>query len=254
MYICRIFGLMRKNVKPYQDSSDKKTQVGQMFNNIAKNYDLLNRVLSLGIDQIWRRKMVNSLSYLKDRTSSAILDVATGTGDVALAIAKQYPQSNVIGVDIAGKMLEKGDQKIKHQKLDNRIRLELGDAESLAFDNNSFDGITVAFGVRNFENLMLGLQEMYRVLRDNSQLIILEFSKPRGFVFKGIYHIYFKYLLPLVGKIKSGDAHAYDYLFRSVQNFPDGSQFTDRLKEIGFSDVQEKRLTFGICTLYKAKK
>ncbi len=245
---------MSEEIKPYQDSNNKKNQVSEMFNNIAKNYDLLNRVLSLGIDQRWRKKLVNSFSFIQGIDGPKLLDIATGTGDVAIALAKEYQNTNVIGVDIANKMLEKGNIKIKAKDLTERIKLELGDAESLNFSDNSFEGISVAFGVRNFENLSSGLKEMNRVLRSGGKLAVLEFSKPRGILFKSIYHAYFKYLLPLVGRIKSGDPHAYDYLFRSVQNFPDGEGFIQCLREVGFSNIQERRLTFGICTLYTAEK
>lgn len=245
--------MKKKNIKPYEaENANKKAQVSKMFDNIAPTYDLLNRVLSLGIDQSWRRKMISYLDYKNEERS--VLDIATGTGDVAIRIARECPNTKITGLDISANMLKVAEKKIAKYKLTDQIDFIEGDAENLPFEDNRYDGITVAFGVRNFEHLKAGLKELHRVTKDNGTLVVLEFSKPRALIIKGIYNGYFKYILPLLGKIKSGDAHAYDYLYRSVQEFPDGDEFLRILKETGFINAEAKRLTFGICTLYIAKK
>jgi demethylmenaquinone methyltransferase/2-methoxy-6-polyprenyl-1,4-benzoquinol methylase len=238
-------------VKPYNTEAGKKAEVEQMFDKIAPRYDLLNRVLSLGIDVSWRKKAIRMLEAEQPRK---ILDVATGTADVAILTAKMLQPDQVIGVDIANQMLEFGRIKINQQGLSSIIQLETGDSESLRFDNNSFDAVTVAFGVRNFENLGNGLKEMCRVLRPGGRVVVLEFSKPNIFPFKQLYNFYFKYVLPLIGRLTSRDVKAYTYLFESVQAFPEGKAFTDLLIQAGFQDPSYKRLTLGICTIYSAVK
>jgi demethylmenaquinone methyltransferase / 2-methoxy-6-polyprenyl-1,4-benzoquinol methylase len=239
-------------VTPYNNSTDsKKQQVEQMFDHIAPRYDLLNRVLSLGIDVWWRRK---ALSYLEPLQPKKLLDVATGTADVALTAAKMLKPERIIGIDIANQMLDLGRVKIREKGLESMIILETGDSEQLRFDDNYFDAVTVAFGVRNFEHLEKGLAEMYRVLRPGGRAVVLEFSKPNIFPFKQLYNAYFKYVLPLIGRLTSRDTRAYTYLFESVQAFPEGRDFLDILSKTGYQHAQCKRLTFGICSIYTAEK
>ncbi len=242
---------MIESVKPYQQDQTKKTQVASMFDNIAGKYDLLNRVLSLGIDKSWRKK---AILKLKELHPNVVLDVATGTADVALMIVDLLKPQKVIGIDISKQMLEFGESKISAKGHNSQIFLELGDAEDLRFEDNSFDAITVAFGVRNFEDLDLGLREMYRVLKPQGRLVVLEFSKPTLFPFKQIYNFYFRYILPLIGRLTSKDTRAYSYLYESVQAFPDGILFLDHLKAQGFVNNKYESLTLGICTIYIGNK
>lgn len=238
-------------VKPYSADEGKKVQVERMFDRIAPKYDLLNRVLSLGIDVWWRRR---ALRYLKKNPPQEMLDVATGTGDVAIMATKMLKPRQITGIDIANQMLEVGREKIKKAGLENIIRLETGDSENLRFPDHSFDAVTVAFGVRNFENLEKGLAEMLRVLRPGGRVVILEFSRPHLFPFKQLYNAYFKYALPLIGRLTSRDTRAYTYLFESVQAFPEGPNFLNILSKTGFYHPQCERLTLGICTIYTASK
>lgn len=228
----------------------KKEQVADMFDNIAGKYDFLNHFLSLGIDKGWRKKAIKSLAEIEPKQ---ILDVATGTGDLAIAAMQLKPES-IIGVDISTGMMEVGKQKLKEQGLDNTITLKYGDSEALPFDGDSFDAITCAYGVRNFENLEAGLKEMNRVLRSGGRVAILEFSHPRQFPVKQGYQFYFKYILPLLGKIVSKHSRAYTYLPESVKVFPEGQQFCRILESCGFKGVKAKPLTFGVTTLYTASK
>lgn len=240
-------------IKPYQDdTSGKKSQVSKMFNNIAPYYDFLNRLLSLGIDISWRKKAVRQL--LTDPRPKIILDVATGTADLALEINRQLSPQHITGIDIADDMLEIGRKKIARQNLSQVIRLESGDSEDLKFEDNYFDAITVAFGVRNFENLEKGLTEMRRVLKPGGKAVVLEFSKPRIFPFKQLYHFYFKNILPFIGRFTSKDPKAYQYLYESVQSFPDGERFTEILSNVGFKQSKCIPLTLGICSIYVAEK
>jgi len=237
---------------PYKDKeSGKKEQVAHMFNNIARRYDFLNHFLSLGIDKIWRRKTIRSLKSIP--SDSNLLDVASGTGDLAIAALKLKPQK-IVGIDISEKMLGIGMDKIKKKKLDQIISLQQGDSEDIRFEENYFDAITVAFGVRNFENLTKGLSEMYRVLKPNGRVAILEFSKPKQFPLKQIYNFYFKRMLPFIGKIISKDYAAYTYLYDSVSQFSEGEQFIDELKKLGFKNCTYKKLSFGIASIYNANK
>lgn len=241
-----------KEVKPYEnDEASKKGQVTKMFDNIAPYYDYLNRLLTVGIDIIWRRKAIKEL---KSKDPKRILDIATGTADLAIEAAKQLNPDSIIGMDISSEMIGVGNKKISKRKLENLITLELGDSEALRYEDNAFDAITAGFGVRNFENLEKGLSEMYRVLDHNGKMVILEFSRPTIFPFKQAFNIYFKNILPVIGKIKSKDPKAYKYLYESVQVFPDYHNFAAILKKIGFTDVKWKPLSFGICTIYSAKK
>ena len=234
----------------YKEEVTKKEQVAEMFDNISGSYDFLNHFLSVGIDKIWRKK---AIKLLKKYNPKRILDVATGTGDLALAALKLNPDK-VIGVDISNKMLDVGRKKITKQKLNDKVELKNGDAENLPFDNDSFDAITSAYGVRNFSDLSKGLSEMSRVLVDGGHAVILEFSQPKNFIFRKLYFFYFCNVLPFVGKLVSKDNRAYAYLPESVRAFPDGEEMARILKNCGFKRVQCIPLTFGISTIYLAEK
>ncbi|MEO1514341.1 MAG: bifunctional demethylmenaquinone methyltransferase/2-methoxy-6-polyprenyl-1,4-benzoquinol methylase UbiE [Bacteroidota bacterium] len=239
-------------VKPYEGEKDgKKSQVSRMFNKIAPYYDLLNRLLSLGVDTIWRKK---AIARLKTGPHRYILDVATGTADVALEAARQLQVEKITGIDISNEMLDIGRSKIAKKGLSDTIVLQEGDSENLPYEDNTFDAITVAFGVRNFENLEKGLEEMFRVLRSGGQLVVLEFSRPSIFPFRQIFNGYFKYILPLIGRLTSKDPKAYRYLYESVQRFPEGDQFVKILEKTGYKSNQCTRLSLGICSIYVGKK
>jgi demethylmenaquinone methyltransferase/2-methoxy-6-polyprenyl-1,4-benzoquinol methylase len=241
-----------KQVTPYTDAeTSKKGQVTRMFDKIAPHYDTLNRVLSLGIDILWRKRAIRMLAAEKPST---ILDIATGTADFAIEAAHIIKPEKITGLDISANMLKIGTEKINKANLSHIIQLELGDSENLSYQTNSYDAVMAAFGVRNFENLEKGLSEMHRVLKPNGTLLILEFSKPRIFPLKSLFNLYFKYILPVIGKIRSKDEKAYKYLYESVQVFPDYDQFTDILKKLGFSKANFKVLSGGICCIYFAKK
>lgn len=243
---------LKSQVTPYEEADvSKKGQVTKMFDKIAPYYDNLNRVLSLGIDILWRKKAINLLK--KDKPNS-ILDIATGTADLAIEAAKVIHPQQIIGLDISANMLKIGDEKILKKGYQDIIKLEQGDSENLRFETNSFDAVTAAFGVRNFENLEKGLSEMHRVLKPGGTMMVLEFSKPRYFPLKQLFNIYFKYILPVIGKIRSKDEKAYKYLYESVQAFPDYNDFTDILKRLGFAQADYKVLSAGICCIYLAKK
>lgn len=239
------------SVVPYKDKQEgKKEQVADMFNNISKKYDLLNHVLSLGIDITWRKK---AIKMLKNDQPKLILDIATGTGDFAIEALALNPDK-VIGVDISEGMLAEGRKKLRKRKLDHRIELQLGDSEKLLFEENKFDAVIVSFGVRNFETLEKGLSDMYRVLKPGGKTVIVEFSKPKKFPMKQVYNVYFKYILPQIGKVVSKDNAAYTYLPESVQAFPDGDDFLRILERVGFKKTTCKLLTFGISSIYIGEK
>ena len=238
-------------VLPYkQEQSGKKEQVAKMFDNISGNYDFLNHFLSLGIDISWRKKAIKLLGEVEPKQ---ILDVATGTGDVAIMTLSLNPDK-VIGADISAGMLEVGREKLKTKKIQDKIELILADSENLPFEENKFDGVIVAFGVRNFENLEKGLSEMLRVTREGGKIVVLEFSKPTRFAFKQLYNFYFKFVLPKIGRWISSDSSAYTYLPESVQAFPDGSDFVDILKRLGYKNTTCKPLTFGVSSIYTGIK
>jgi len=238
-------------VAPYQDSEkNKKQQVEQMFDHIAPKYDFLNHFLSLGIDKIWRKKAIR---ILKQYRPKRILDVATGTGDFAIAASK-LDVDEIVGFDLSEKMIRVGEEKVKRLSLHQLIHFKKGDSEDMPFEDESFDAITVAFGVRNFENLQKGLEEFVRVLKPGGVAVILEFSKPRHFPFKQLYRFYFFHILPFIGGMVSKDASAYAYLPESVMAFPDDQNFLDILRGTGFSGAKQKRLTMGIATIYLAQK
>ncbi len=238
-------------VVPYKEkNTGKKEQVAEMFDNISGNYDFLNHFLSLGIDIIWRKK---AIKLLKKSNPKIILDVATGTADFAIQSLSLKPDQ-VIGVDISEGMLDKGREKIKKRGLEKVIQLKSGDSEDLPFEDNYFDAVIVAFGVRNFENLELGLSNILRVLKKNGQVVILEFSKPKKFPMKQLFSFYFKFILPVLGKLVSKDKSAYTYLPESVNAFPEGKEFNEILRKVGFEEVENIPLTFGISSIYKGSK
>lgn len=239
-------------VLPYEEpeKGTKKEQVTAMFNNIANKYDLLNQTLSMGIHKIWRKK---AISFLKKQPPQLILDVATGTADFAIESMKLSPKK-VIGIDISQEMLNIGIQKVKRMGLHENIALIKADSENLPFEDNTFDAITVGFGVRNFENLEKGLHEMNRVLKKKGIAVILEFSKPETFIIKQLYNLYFRFICPFVGKIISRDNHAYGYLQRSVYAFPDRGNFIEIMKKNGYVNCQYRPLSFGIACIYTGIK
>jgi demethylmenaquinone methyltransferase/2-methoxy-6-polyprenyl-1,4-benzoquinol methylase len=238
-------------VIPYKELEEgKKEQVARMFNNISHRYDLLNKILSLGIDTSWRRKAVK---ILKSHKPEYVLDVATGTADFAIAALRAGPKK-IIGIDISAQMLEVGREKLAKLNLKDKIELISGDSENLAFKDNLFDAVIVSFGVRNFENLEKGMSEILRVLKPGGLLIVLEFSKPTGYFFKYIYNFYFKFILPTIGKLISKDTAAYTYLPDSVNAFPYGKAFTDILDKTGFKNTKCKELTFGVSSIYTGLK
>jgi len=234
-------------IKPYRDSTAaKKEQIATMFDHIAPKYDFLNHTLSLGIDKLWRRKAIRLISGYSPAT---ILDVATGTGDFAIAALKSGAVK-VTGIDISKEMVAVGKEKVRKLGLEDRIELMAGDSESIQFPDQSFDAATVAFGVRNFEHLDRGLNELFRVLKKGGTVCILEFSKPRNKLVKFGYKLYSKWLMPTIGRFVSGDRSAYTYLPESVEGFPDGEKFITFMRKSGFEQIREYRLTFGIATIY----
>ena len=238
-------------VKPYnQDDKSKKQEVAEMFDNISARYDFLNHFLSLGIDKIWRRKAIKQLRSIPVKK---IIDSATGTGDFAIAALKLNPEE-VIGLDISAGMLAVGEQKMIKNKVDSIIKMQLGDSENIPYDSNYFDALTVGFGVRNFENLELGLTEMLRVLKPGGKAVILEFSKPKRFPIKQIFGFYSRYFIPFFGKRISKDAQAYSYLPESVAAFPEGKDFEEILHKIGYKNIESTLVSGGIATIYAGIK
>lgn len=242
---------MDTKITPYKDKEvSKKIQVAKMFDNIASSYDFLNHFLSLGIDILWRKRAIREIGKIQPKM---ILDIATGTGDLAVEASNLKP-NKIIGVDISEGMLEIGRKKMKVKGLDKMIEMRYGDSEKLQFEDHSFDAVTAGFGVRNFENLPKGLSEMCRVMNEGGKLAILEPAEPTLFPFKQLYKLYFKKLLPLVGKLVSKDNSAYTYLPDSVAVFPSGNAFLQELKKAGFKNPQHIKLTFGVAALYIATK
>lgn len=237
-------------VKPYNKGASKKEEVAEMFNNIAGNYDFLNHFLSMGIDVLWRKKAIKRLKSIQPKK---MLDVATGTGDFAIEALALKPDE-IVGVDISKEMLNVGIKKMKEKGHDNVIHLQLGDSENLPFEDNTFDAITVSFGVRNFENLEKGLAEMLRVLKPGGKVMVIEFSKPENFPIKQLYNFYFLNILPTIGKIVSKDSRAYTYLPESVNAFPYGQKFIDILNKVGYKNPKNIPLTFGIASIYEGSK
>jgi len=238
-------------VNPYKNSElGKKEQVTKMFDTISGEYDDLNRVISFGIDIKWRKKVVE---IVKESQPKTVLDIATGTGDLAINLVETNAEK-IIGLDISSGMLEVGKQKIKAKNLDSKIDMIIGDSENMPFDDNSFDAITVAFGVRNFETLENGLKDILRVLKPGGTFVILETSVPTKFPFKQGYNFHCKAILPLVGKLFSKDKTAYTYLSKSASVFPYGEALNNILRNIGFINVKDLPQTFGVATIYKASK
>ncbi|MGB5237056.1 MAG: bifunctional demethylmenaquinone methyltransferase/2-methoxy-6-polyprenyl-1,4-benzoquinol methylase UbiE [Flavobacteriaceae bacterium] len=242
---------MAEKVKPYKDSElGKKEQVKQMFDAISEDYDGLNRVISFGLDLIWRKRVVRAVL---NKRATKVLDIATGTGDLAIQMAgKGIPQ--VTGLDISPGMLEVGREKIHRKGLDHKVEMIVGDSENLPFEDEVFDAVTVAFGVRNFEHLEKGLSEIYRILKKEGVLVVLETSVPTKFPFKQGYKVYTKYILPLIGKLFSKDKSAYAYLSESAAAFPYGEEFNNILGKIGFIAMENRPQTFGVATIYTAIK
>ena len=241
---------MTKIIKPYKNSDlGKKEQVAKMFDAISKNYDGLNRVISLGIDIKWRKKVVKIVG---ENNPKQILDIATGTGDLALMMAELNPDK-IIGLDISEGMLAVGKEKIANVNLSEKIEMVVGDSEEMPFDDDTFDAITVSFGVRNFANLDKGIQEIARVLKPSGVLVILETSNPTKFPFKQGYKLYTNLFLPVVGKLFSKDKVAYSYLSESANSFPFGTAFNNILQKNGFTHTEDKPVTFGVATIYTAR-
>jgi len=242
---------MSKNITPYKDSSlSKKDQVTQMFDNISGSYDGLNRVISLGIDVKWRKKVVELVAR---KNPENILDIATGTGDLAILMT-QTSAKKIVGLDLSVGMLDVGKQKIIDKNLSDKIEMVVGDSENIPYPDNYFDAITVSFGIRNFETLEKGLAEIYRVLKPNGIFVILETSVPTKFPFKQGYAFYTKLILPLIGKIFSKDNNAYGYLSESAANFPFGETLNNILRKISFIECKAMPQTFGVATIYTATK
>jgi len=237
-------------IPQHYDGDNKREKVEKMFDSIAPKYDLLNKVLSGGIDKRWRKKAIQLLAASKPQS---ILDIATGTADLALASMSLKPQQ-VVGIDISNNMLEIGREKIRQRNLQHIIRLDQGDSEALPYEENQFDAITVAFGVRNFQNLEKGLKEMLRVLKPGGMVVVLEFSQPTKFPVKQFYSFYSSKILPTIGQLISKERSAYEYLPESVNQFPYGDNFLNILKRCNFTDTKCIPLTFGIASIYTAKK
>lgn len=243
---------MPEQITPYKDkNATKKEQVADMFNNISKTYDFLNHFMSLGIDILWRKKAIGELKKIKPQL---MLDVATGTGDFAFEAIQILNPGKVIGVDISQGMLDVADEKIKKRGLAHKFEVRLGDSEKLLFEDNTFDAVTVAFGVRNYENLEQGLSDMLRVLKPGGKIVILEFSKPQKFPVKQLYNFYFNSITPAIGKMFSKNYDAYKYLPESVAAFPDGKDFLTLMHKVGFKDTKFQRLTFGVSSIYTGIK
>lgn len=242
---------MADSVTPYKESKlGKKQQIARMFNNIAWRYDFLNHFLSFGIDHYWRKKAIQTL---KNNQVHLLLDVATGTGDFAISALKLNPRK-IFGIDISADMLEIGRKKIRKKNLQDKIELLESDSEKLLFEDNKFDAVAVAFGVRNFEYLEKGLIEMLRVLRPGGKVVILEFSKPSSAFIRSFYNLYSKKIAPWIGKKISGDAEAYTYLHKSVDAFPSGKEFTAVMERCGYKNCRIQALTFGVVSIYTATK
>ncbi|HIZ00883.1 MAG TPA: bifunctional demethylmenaquinone methyltransferase/2-methoxy-6-polyprenyl-1,4-benzoquinol methylase UbiE [Candidatus Bacteroides merdipullorum] len=240
----------QEKVKPYGQEGKKVEQVERMFDHIAPAYDRLNHLMSLGIDRSWRR---TALKWLRPHRPALVLDVATGTGDFAIQACRMLPSASLTGVDLSEGMMQVGRRKVEQAGLAARIDFQREDCEALTFSDSSFDAVTVAFGIRNFEHLDRGLREMCRVLRPGGHLVILELSTPDRPPMKQLYRIYSR-LIPLMGRLVSHDRSAYTYLPQSIRAFPQGEVMSESIRRAGFSDVRFRRLTFGVCTLYMATK
>lgn len=241
----------QKEVKPYNSNASKKEEVEAMFDTVAGRYDMLNRLLSMGVDISWRKRLIKEL---KEYETDHILDMATGTADLAIMCAKSIPDVKITGIDLSKNMIAHGIEKTTKSELDNRIDLRVGDSENIQYRDDTFDGAMVAFGVRNFENLRKGLTELNRVLKIGQPLLVLEFSRPTIFPVKQVFNLYFRWVLPLIGKVFSKDPKAYSYLYESVQAFPQYDEMKQIMEESGFKNCRWHALTFGICSLYIGEK
>ncbi len=239
-------------VVPYKEKdSSKREQIAEMFDNVSPKYDFLNHLLSGGIDFWWRKK---AISMLRAEKPQLILDIATGTGDLAVEAVKQLKPKKVIGVDISEGMLSFGREKMKKLGLEDKIELQMGDSEKLQFENNTFDAVIVSFGVRNFENLEKGLTDMCRVTKSGGTCVVMEFSNPKTPIIKQLYNFYNATILPFIGRLVSKDSSAYSYLPESVKAFPEGENFLRVFEKAGFSQTKCIPLTFGVCSIYVGKK
>ncbi|MGL5260853.1 MAG: bifunctional demethylmenaquinone methyltransferase/2-methoxy-6-polyprenyl-1,4-benzoquinol methylase UbiE [Bacteroides sp.] len=241
----------QESVKPYSQKSSKGEQVEQMFDNIAPAYDKLNHILSFSIDKLWRNKAINWLKKFQPQT---IMDVATGTGDFAMLAYKKIRPAQLVGIDISEGMMQVGRSKVEKAGLSSHIRFEKEDCLNLTYEDNKFDAITAAFGIRNFESLEQGLSEMYRVLKSDGHLVILELTSPDKAPIKQLFKIYSQYIIPLFGRLLTKDKKAYHYLPNSINAFPQGEVMQMLLHKIGFKEVEVQHLTFGVCTMYTASK
>ena len=241
----------QEEIKPYGKEGEKGKLVEEMFDNIAPTYDTLNHRLSWDIDKGWRKKAIRQLLPFQPK---AILDIATGTGDFAILSAKELRPQRMIGIDISEGMMKIGQKKVEAEGLQHIVSFKKDDCTHLSFDDNSFDAVTAAFGIRNFQNLDQGLNEMYRVLRPNGHLSIVELTTPVSFPMKQLFKLYSHTMLPVYGKLISKDTSAYSYLTKTIEAFPQGEVMLDILRKAGFKNASFKRLTFGICTMYFATK
>ncbi|MFC2581376.1 MAG: bifunctional demethylmenaquinone methyltransferase/2-methoxy-6-polyprenyl-1,4-benzoquinol methylase UbiE [Segatella oris] len=241
----------QEEIKPYGKEGEKGKLVEEMFDNIAPTYDTLNHRLSWDIDKGWRKKAIRQLLLFQPKT---ILDIATGTGDFAILSAKELRPQRMIGIDISEGMMKIGQKKVEAEGLQHIVSFKKDDCTHLSFDDNSFDAVTAAFGIRNFQNLDQGLSEMYRVLRPNGHLSIVELTTPVSFPMKQLFKLYSHTILPVYGKLISKDTSAYSYLTKTIEAFPQGEVMLDILRKAGFKNASFKRLTFGICTMYFATK
>jgi len=240
----------QEKITPYHDG-EKASQVEQMFDNIAPTYDKLNHRLSWDIDKGWRRKAIKALAPYQPQT---LLDIATGTGDFAILAAQMLQPKKLIGADISEGMMDIGREKVKALGLDNVVTFEKEDCLHLSYNNDTFDAVTAAFGIRNFADLDAGLREMYRVLRPGGHLSIVELTTPVKFPMRQLFHVYSHTVLPVYGRLISKDTSAYSYLTKTIEAFPQGERMVEILKKAGFREASFKRLTFGICTMYFATK
>lgn len=246
-----------EKVKPYKDDKrEKGEQVKDMFDNIAPAYDFMNRAMTLGIDKLWRRKAVSMIKkhYGDSADSYHILDIATGTGDLAIMMADAMPRSIITGVDLSEGMIEIGRDKVKHKNLTQRIKLICADCLALPFPDNTFDCVTVAYGVRNFEHLSDGYREMLRVLRPSGMLCVIEMSRPTSPLVRPFYNLYTRHIIPVAGRLASKDNSAYTYLPESIEAVAQGSEMTAIISDAGFTDARYLTLTFGVCSIYTAIK
>lgn len=241
-----------EKINPYSsDSRSKSEQIKTMFDNIAPAYDFMNRAMTFGIDRCWRRKAVDMLAKTSPRE---ILDVATGTGDLAMLLARRIKESKVTGLDLSEGMIAVGRKKVGEAGLEERISLQCGDCLNMPFEENSFDAVTVAYGVRNFENLLQGYREMLRVLRPGGTINVIELSTPTSPIVKPLYKFYTRYIIPTVGRMVSKDVRAYAYLPESIAAVPQRQAMTSLMSEAGFINTSYRTLTFGTCCIYTATK